>query len=321
MPEKQPAEPGKPAEPAASLGPLEPEHHEKPPSPAEFNQRLMAEFRANGGQVGGMFAGAPLVLLTTTGARSGHPRSNPAVYARDGDRLLVFASNGGADKNPDWYHNLLADPRLTVEIGDGAGGIDRFPATAEPLHGEERDRRYAAQCGRDPAFTAYQEGTRRTIPVIALHRLSAADPARHRAIADHLVRVHAELRAELADLRKEAAAHRTAPNARRPTPPLGPQLTRHCLTLCGALHEHHTNEDGAFTELERQFPELTPGIARLREEHKAVALTLAELESLIAAPDSTPDLLGELDRLSSDLEAHFAYEEEQLLPSLYGRRP
>lgn len=304
-----------PEEPSA---PLEPEQF---PSPAEFNRQLMAEFRANGGEVGGMFAGAPLVLLTTVGARSGRPRSNPAVYAPDGDRLLVFASNGGGDKNPDWYHNLLANPQVTVEISDGAGGVDRFPATAEPLVGEERDRTYAAQCERDPAFTAYQEGTERTIPVIALHRLSAAEPARHRAIADHLVRVHSELRGELADLRRAAAARQTPPGAGRPTPSLGPQLTRHCLTLCGALHEHHTNEDGAFTELERQFPELAPGIARLREEHKTVARTLAELESLIADPGSAPDLIGELDRLSSGLEAHFAYEEEQLLPSLYGRRP
>ncbi|MEU6003639.1 MULTISPECIES: nitroreductase/quinone reductase family protein [unclassified Streptomyces] len=302
MPGKHPAEPAQPF------------------SPAAFNQQLMAEFRAGGGQVGGMFAGAPLVLLTTTGARSGQPRSNPAVYARDGDRLLVFASNGGGDKNPDWYHNLLADPRITVEIADGEGGIDRFPATAEPLQGEERDRQYAAQCERDPAFTAYQQGTARTIPVIALHRLSAADPARHRAIADHLVRVHAELRAELTALREEAAEHR-ATGADRPALSLGHQLTRHCLTLCGALHEHHTNEDGAFTDLERQFPELAPGIARLREEHKTVARTLAELEALVADPDAAPDLAGELDRLASGLEEHFAYEEEQLLPALYGTRP
>ncbi|MGW7078301.1 nitroreductase/quinone reductase family protein [Streptomyces sp. NPDC054866] len=301
MPEKQPADPGQPL------------------SPAEFNQQLMAEFRANGGRVGGMFTGAPLVLLTTTGARSGRPRSNPAVYARDGERLLVFASNGGGDKNPDWYHNLLANPRLTVEIGDGAGGIDRFPVTAEPLHGEERDRQFAAQCERDPAFTAYQQGTDRTIPVIALHRLSAADPARHRAIADHLVAVHTELRGELAELREQAAAYRTTSDTRRsPALSLGGQLARHCLTLCGALHEHHTNEDGAFTELERQFPELAPGIARLRDEHKTVARTLTELEALLADPDSVIDLEAELDRLASGLEEHFAYEEEQLLPALYG---
>lgn len=303
-----------PEEPSA---PLETEQR---PSPAEFNQQLMAEFRANGGQVGGMFAGAALALLTTTGARSGRPRSNPTVYARDDDRLLVFASNGGADKNPDWHHNLLANPQLTVEIGDGAGGIDSFPATAEPLQGEERDRLYAAQCAREPAFTAYEQGTDRVIPVIALHRLSAADSARHRAIADFLVRVHAELRAELADVRKQAAAHHTTPGTRRPAPPLGAQLARHCLTLCGALHEHHTNEDGAFTELERQFPELAPGIAKLREEHKTVARTLAELEALIADPDSVLDLEVELDRLSSGLEEHFAYEQELLLPALYGDR-
>ncbi|MEV0112655.1 nitroreductase/quinone reductase family protein [Streptomyces sp. NPDC050844] len=293
--------------------PEEPEQPAQLPSPAEFNRQLMAEFRANGGQVGGMFAGAPLVLLTTTGARSGRPRSNPAVYARDGDRLLVFASNGGGDKNPDWYHNLLANPLLTVEIGDGDGGVDGYPATAEILQGAERDRQFAAQCERDPAFAAYQEGTDRTIPVVALHRLSAADPTRHRAIAEHLVRVHGELRGELAALRKEAAEQDATA---RPALSLGQQLARHCLTLCGALHEHHTNEDGAFTELERQFPELAPGIARLRDEHRAVARALTELEALLSAPGTTPGLVTELDRLASGLEEHFAYEEELLLPAL-----
>ncbi|MFK4066412.1 nitroreductase/quinone reductase family protein [Streptomyces sp. NPDC029674] len=284
-----------------------------------FNQRVIEEFRASGGQVGGMFAGAPLLLLTTTGARSGMARTTPAVYARDGARLIVFASNGGAPAHPAWYHNLLADPAVTVEIGDGAGGVERFPATAEVLRGAERDSLYRAQCERDPAFTAYQQGTVRTIPVIALQRLTVAEPARHRAIADHLVRVHGELRRELAAVREEAAQHPTG-TPTRPLRPLGQQLSRHCLTLCGALHEHHTNEDNAFAQLERQFPELSPAVARLRAEHEVVARTLGELEALLAAPDAAVDLVAELDKLTSDLEEHFAYEEEQLLPSLYGTR-
>ncbi|MFE0171278.1 nitroreductase/quinone reductase family protein [Streptomyces sp. NPDC059002] len=282
-----------------------------------FNRRVIEEFRANGGRVGGMFADTPLLLLTTTGARSGTPRTNPAVYARDGARLLVFASNAGAPANPGWYHNLLAASRSFVEIGDGSGGVDRFPVTAEPLHGEERDAQYRAQCERDPAFIAYQEDTPRTIPVVALTRLTVDAPARHRAIADHLVRVHGELRRELAAVREEVEQHPSGLPARPPAP-LGRQLTRHCLTLCGALHEHHTNEDGAFSRLEGQYPELAPAIARLRDEHKVVARALTELETLLTTPDAAVDLTAELDRLTADLEEHFAYEEEQLLPSLYG---
>ncbi|MFH8609803.1 nitroreductase/quinone reductase family protein [Streptomyces sp. NPDC018029] len=283
----------------------------------EFNLRVIEEFRTSGGRVGGRFAGTPLLLLTTTGARSGEPRTNPVGYARDGARLLVFASDAGAASHPAWYHNLLANPAVTVEVGDGAGGVDRFPATAEVLRGRERDAQYRAQCERDPAFTAYQEATERTIPVVALHRLTVTEPARHRAIADHLVRVHGELRRELAAVREEAGQRRTG-TPTRPTQPLGQQLARHCLTLCGALHDHHTNEDDAFTRLERQFPELSPAVTRLREEHKVVARALGDLQALLADPGAAVDLVAELDRLTSDLEAHFTYEEEQLLPSLYG---
>ncbi|WP_326821034.1 nitroreductase family deazaflavin-dependent oxidoreductase [Streptosporangium sp. NBC_01756] len=150
------------------------------PTPAEFNQFVMDEFRANGGRVGGMFEGAPLVLLTTTGARSGRPHTNPAVCLRDGDRVLVFASNAGGPRNPAWYHNLLADPRVTVAIGTGDGDIETYTAEAVPLEGDERDRLYAVQSGLDPAFAAYQAGTTRVIPVIALNRLDSRPGIRAR---------------------------------------------------------------------------------------------------------------------------------------------
>ena len=108
---------------------------------------------------GGMFEGAPLVLLSTTGARTGRPHTNPAAYQRDGERILVFASNAGGPKNPDWYHNLLADPRVTIEIGTGDGGVETYAAEAVPLEGEERDRLYQVQGERDPAFVTYQANT------------------------------------------------------------------------------------------------------------------------------------------------------------------
>ncbi|MFC9705598.1 nitroreductase/quinone reductase family protein [Streptomyces sp. NPDC056943] len=286
---------------------------------SDFNQQVIEEFRANGGRVGGMFEGAALLLLTTTGARSGRAHTNPAVFVRDGARLLVFASNAGGPKHPAWFHNLSTDPYVTVELGTPEGTVERFGATAVVTEGEERDRLYAEQADRDPGFAAYQAATDRIIPVVALHRVDFTDPARHRAIADHLVAVHAELRAELAALREglgSATAEGAAGTAGRETPTLGHQLARHCLTFCGALHAHHHNEDGAFDLLEHEFPELSDSLDRMREEHKVVARTVEELEELLASGAEPATLRAEVERLATRLEEHFAYEEEQLVPAL-----
>ena len=131
----------------------------------DWNKPIIEEFRANGGKVGGRWEGRDLLLLTTTGRRSGRSHTTPVAYAREGDRLLVFGSKGGAPKHPDWYRNLLADPHVRVEVG-----TERFDAVATPLVGEERDRAFAAQVERSPAFGDYQEKTDRVIPVIALAR-------------------------------------------------------------------------------------------------------------------------------------------------------
>jgi deazaflavin-dependent oxidoreductase (nitroreductase family) len=132
----------------------------------DFNQGVIEEFRANHGQVGGAFAGAPVVLLTTTGARSGQKRVNPLVALVEGDTLYVFASKAGAPTNPDWYHNLLANPGVEVEFGN-----DRFAATAVPItSGDERDRLFAAQVARQPGFAEYEKATTRVIPVVELRR-------------------------------------------------------------------------------------------------------------------------------------------------------
>ncbi len=274
---------------------------------SDFNQRVIEEFRANGGRVGGMFEGASLLLLTTTGARSGRPHTNPAVFVRDGARLLVFASNAGGPSHPAWFHNLRADAHVTVELGTPEGTVERFAARAVVAEGEERDRLYAEQCDRDPAFAAYQAGTDRVIPVVALHRVDLTDPARHRAVAAHLVKVHDELRAELAALREGLGA---------PEPTLGSRLARHCLTFCGALHAHHHNEDGVFDLLERQFPDLADALDRMRREHRVVARTVEELETLLTSGAAPATLRTEVDRLATNLEEHFAYEESQLLPAL-----
>ncbi len=135
-------------------------------SPNQFNQNLIAEFRTNDGKVTGPFAGRPLLLLTTTGARSGRPRTTPLVYTTDGDRLVVIASKGGAPANPDWYHNLLANPEATVELPG-----ERFRVRATLAEGAERQRLYDAQAALMPAFADYQQKATRQIPVFILERI------------------------------------------------------------------------------------------------------------------------------------------------------
>ena len=131
-----------------------------------FNDNLIAEFRANGGKVGGMFAGAPLMLLTTTGAKSGQPRVAPLVYTTDGDDYVIIASKGGAPTNPDWYHNIVANPEVTVEIG-----TETFPARAR-VAGDDRDRLFDQQAALMPNFAEYQQNTTRRIPVVVLERIA-----------------------------------------------------------------------------------------------------------------------------------------------------
>jgi deazaflavin-dependent oxidoreductase (nitroreductase family) len=129
----------------------------------DWNRQTIEAFRANKGQVGGVWEGRPLLLLTTTGAKSGQLRTTPMMYLREGDRLFVFASKAGAPTHPDWFHNLLADPVVAVEIGD-----QTYQALAKPVIGEERDQIYARWAEKYPQFRAYQEKTTRIIPVIEL---------------------------------------------------------------------------------------------------------------------------------------------------------
>ena len=131
----------------------------------DYNRQLIEEFRANRSKSGGPFEGRPLLLLTTTGAKSGQRRTTPVMYLADGDRLLVFATKAGAPTNPAWYHNLLAHPEVTVEVG-----TQTYEATATSLTGEERDRLYAKQASLYPQFGQYQARATRKIPVIALER-------------------------------------------------------------------------------------------------------------------------------------------------------
>ncbi|MEO5841861.1 MAG: nitroreductase family deazaflavin-dependent oxidoreductase [Acidimicrobiales bacterium] len=132
-----------------------------------FNRKVIAEFRENDGVVTGPFAGSPLLLLTTTGAKTGAERTTPLVHTRDGDRVVVIASKGGAPSHPDWFRNLSANPGVTVELPG-----DTFQAQARVAEGEERDRLYRAQAELMPNFDQYAAKTDRLIPVVVLERVA-----------------------------------------------------------------------------------------------------------------------------------------------------
>jgi deazaflavin-dependent oxidoreductase (nitroreductase family) len=130
---------------------------------SDWNAGIIEEFRANEGRVGGMFEGAPLLILHTTGAKTGQPREIPLMYLEDNDSLYVFASKAGARSHPDWYYNAKAYPSVEVEIG-----TDRLQKTASEVDLAERETIYAEQASRYPRFGEYAAGTDRTIPVIEL---------------------------------------------------------------------------------------------------------------------------------------------------------
>ncbi|MGW0712845.1 nitroreductase/quinone reductase family protein [Streptomyces sp. NPDC002643] len=304
--------------------------------PNPFNQRIIEEFRAHHGEVGGPFEGARLILLTTTGARTGKPHTTPLGYYADGDgSILVIASAGGSPRHPDWYRNLLAHPRVTVE-----SGAFTYEAEAVVLDDEERDIAFARAVESEPGWAEYQAKTDRTIPVVALREIPVAGPPNINAtsMGEAIKVVHDAFRRELALIRKELIAS----NGR---PTLGAQLRINCLTLCQGLHNHHTGEDTAlFPFLADRHPELSGPLARLREEHEHIA-TLTEALRRAVTTGGTEDTEGadstegahntqdtdavrpeavlvEVERLISELEAHLTYEEEQLIPALEaGARP
>lgn len=133
--------------------------------PNEYNRLTVEEFRANNGKTFGDFEGRPILLLTTTGAKTGEERVNPLIYADYGDRLIVTAAAGGQPNHPAWYHNIVANPRVRVEVGE-----EDFVIDAVVTSGEDRAAIFAERCASSPAFNEYQAKTSREIPIIALHR-------------------------------------------------------------------------------------------------------------------------------------------------------
>jgi len=135
---------------------------------SDYNRAIIEEFRASGGRVGGRYEGRPLVLLTTTGARTGERPTTPLVCLPDGGRLIVFASASGAPRSPGWYHNLRANPVATVEVG-----TETYEVDATEVTGPERDRLFARQVEVWPGLADYQRRTSRRFPVVALSRRAA----------------------------------------------------------------------------------------------------------------------------------------------------
>ncbi|MEV7469755.1 nitroreductase/quinone reductase family protein [Streptomyces kronopolitis] len=276
--------------------------------PNDFNRRIIEEFRAHGGRVGGPFEGGRLLLLTTTGARSGAPHTTPLGYLPDGGgRVLVIASAAGAPRHPAWFHNLVAHPRVTVEAG-----VFTYEAEALVLEGAERDHTFARAAESDPGWSAYQDRTERVLPVVALQEIPAGPPnIGASSVGAALKAVHDGFRRELALVRAEIAAS---------GPGLGAQLRINCLTLCQGLRNHHTGEDaGMFPMLGRGHPELAPALERMHQEHQKLAVLLGELQQVISARDADPArVLAEVERLTGEVERHLDYEEEQLIPVLDG---
>ncbi|MFD7511167.1 nitroreductase/quinone reductase family protein, partial [Streptomyces sp. NPDC059853] len=281
-----------------------------------FNQSVIEEFRAHGGKVGGPFEGGDLLLLTTTGARSGKEHTTPLGYVRHDGRLLVVGSAGGADRHPAWYHNLLAHPMVRVEVG-----TDAYYAIAVPAEGERRDRLFAEVVRAAPGYADYQERTSRIIPVVVLERSgpeAAELPAEVADFGAKLLEIHAWLRAQLRAVRAEAAAY-FADRDDRSVPGLGLQIRQHCLAFCESLEFHHTSEDaGMFPMLEQHHPDLRAALDRMREEHVTVHRIKGELLGLLGgARDADPGrFLAELDRMTAELTAHLDHEETVLLPVL-----
>ena len=131
--------------------------------PGNYNQKVIEQYRATGGKTDHPLS---LLLLTTTGAKSGEPRTSPVAFSRDGDHLIILASKGGAPTNPNWYHNILANPIVTVELGG-----DRFQARATMAEGDEYERLYSQHAAQMPGFAEYRTKTTRQIPVIILERI------------------------------------------------------------------------------------------------------------------------------------------------------
>jgi deazaflavin-dependent oxidoreductase (nitroreductase family) len=239
-----------------------------------------------------------LIMLTTTGARTGRNHRVPLGPLHIDGLLVVVASAMGSPKHPAWYHNIRHNPLVTVETD-----TEKFEAMAAIA--PDRDRLFAKVTELEPGFAGYQARTTRVLPVIVLHRLD-----RVRRMGDWIVEVHDWLRAELRDLRAQLDS--------------GGELHfgKRCLGFCSALTRHHTGEGTAiFPMLAAQFPALAPALTGLGDEHVVVARLQEEIQRLVDEETDPARLRTEFDRLASLLDTHFAYEESVIVTALNALAP
>lgn len=277
--------------------------------PNHFNDQIIKEFRANEGRVSGPFEGARLLLLTTLGARTGAAHTVPLGYLPDeGGRILIIASAAGAPKDPAWLHNLRAHPRVTVETG-----YFTYEANAAILEKPERDELFARAVEASPGWGDYQAQTDRILSVIALTPIEAGPP-NAASWGEALKTIHNAFRLELSRIRREVRAS---------GPGLAAQLRVNCLSVCQGLAFHHTREDaGMFPQMLERHPELASTMKRLDEEHQRIAVLLTELTAVVRSDSADREtVLAEVERLTSELEAHLSFEEEQLVPVLDAMMP
>ncbi|WP_414945052.1 nitroreductase/quinone reductase family protein [Amycolatopsis sp. cmx-11-32] len=274
-----------------------------------FNDQVIEEFRQNKGKLGGMFEGWELILLTTTGAKSGKRRTNPLGYLEIDGKTVVVASNMGAPKHPGWYHNIRHDQRVTIETG-----TESYEAIAAVPPSAERDVLFEKIVAEEPGFAEYQAKTTRVLPVVILHRIDD----RVRGMGDFLVEVHEWLREELKTLR---AGVDDIVAGRADSLVMENSLRAHCVSFCEALTKHHSGEDmGAFPMLAQRFPALAPALTKLGEEHAVVAESQKRIRALVEGyvhGESDPvRLRDDFEALAGRLETHFAYEEETVVAAL-----
>ncbi|MFG1946302.1 nitroreductase/quinone reductase family protein [Nonomuraea sp. NPDC048826] len=271
----------------------------------DFNQHVIDQFRAGRGRVGPPFEDARLLLLTTTGARSGARHTTPLGYLPDEQPGLrhVIASAGGSPRHPAWYHNLRKNPQVTIETGGFT-----YEARARVLEGAERDRIFARAVEADPGWARYEDASGRVLPVVALEPAGPPETAVTRR-GDGLKMVHDAFRKELDIVRKEVAASGGV---------LGAQLRVNCLVVCQGLGHHHRMEDtNMFPRLGEEHPELADVMTRLHREHEEIARLLEALRLLLGGEHADRAAVSaEVDRLTAEVEAHLDYEEEHLVPIL-----
>lgn len=268
------------------------------------NERAVAEFRASRGGLGGPFAGARIVVLTTgRGAAGGKLVQPVAFHYGEKGSLLLAAVPADDGTLPEWYGNVLADPRVSVETGTAV-----IEADARPLTGWERDTVYAQLAEVTPGLHEKQRLLAEPIPIVALRTRSRARLAAE-PWGDELKAVHDGFRRELALIREEIAAG---------GPKLAAQLRVNCLTACAMLHRHHvTEDDEVFPKIDRLHPELAAAVRGLRDEHRRLAELVGRLQDLVADETSgSAAVLAEVDGLTAEIEAHLDREEERLVPVL-----